>query len=99
MFFRKKPANIYVKEEAQGIYRLRVRTTAHGDTVDLRFTRAAHIGVDDDGGYVFRKAILSSQHLDRGEVVVRFDRRYTVLETQVTGGELVPFREWEDPRS
>ncbi|MGI8748384.1 MAG: hypothetical protein ACR2J4_08585 [Deinococcus sp.] len=94
MFFRRPPKNPNVKDEGNGVYRLRVRTQAHGDTVELRFTRAAHIGIDDDGSYVYRKAILSNEHLDRGEVVVRFDRRYTVTGTEVSGGSFIPVPEW-----
>jgi hypothetical protein len=49
-------------------------------TVELRFfTRAAHIGIDDDGSYVYRKAILSSQNLDRGGSQCFLDKRYAVL--------------------
>ncbi|GGJ83193.1 hypothetical protein [Deinococcus aquiradiocola] len=96
MFFRRKPANPHIKDDGNGVYRLRVRTARHGDTVELRFTRAAHIGIDDDGSYVYRKAILSSQHLDRGEVTVRFDKRYAVTSADVEGGELIPFSDWEE---
>ena len=95
MFFRRPPKNPNIKDDGNGVYRLRVRTARHGDTVELRFTRAAHIGIDDDGSYVYRKAILSSQNLDRGEISVRFDKRYAVLSTEVEGGEYVPFSEWD----
>ena len=95
MFFRSKPKNLNIKDDGNGVYRLRVRTARHGDTVELRFTRAAHIGIDDDGSYVYRKAILSSQNLDRGEVTVRFDKRYAVTATEAEGGEFIPFAEWD----
>jgi hypothetical protein len=96
MFFRRSPKSPYIKDDGNGVYRLRVRTAKHGDTVELRFTRSAHIGIDDDGNYVYRKAILSSQNLDRGEVTVHFDRRYNVTRTEAEGGEFIPFREWEE---
>jgi hypothetical protein len=95
MFFSRNPKNLNIKDDGNGVYRLRVRTARHGDTVELRFTRSAHIGIDDDGNYVFRKAILSSQNLDRGEVTVQFDKRYAVLSAEVEGGEFIPFSEWE----
>ena len=96
MFFRRIPKNPNVKEESGGVYRLRLRTERHGDTVELRFTRAAHIGIDDDGNHVFRKAILSSQHLDKGEVSVLFNRDYKVIRTEAQGAVFIPVSEWED---
>jgi len=95
MFFSRKPKNLNIKDDGNGVYRLRVRTARSGDTVELRFTRSAHIGIDDDGNYVYRKPILSSQHLDRGEVLVQFDKRYNVTHTEVEGGEFIPFAEWD----
>ena len=96
MFFRRAPKNPNVKEEQGGVYRVRVNTNRHSDMVELRFTRAAHIGVDDDGNYVYRKAILSSQNLDRGEVVVQFDKKYNVLKTEAEGATFIPVAEWEE---
>ncbi|WP_425146521.1 hypothetical protein [Deinococcus sp.] len=96
MFFRRAAKNPNVKDENNGVYRVRVRTQRHGDIVELRFTRSAHIGIDDDGNYVYRKPILSSQNLDKGEVVVQFDKRYSVTKTEAEGAAFIPVSEWED---
>ncbi|GAA5514107.1 hypothetical protein Dcar01_02859 [Deinococcus carri] len=96
LFGRKKPGNPDVKQEDAQTFRVRVRTLRHGDVVEFRFTKAAHIGVDEDGGYIFRKPVVSPQHFDRGELVVRFDARYNVTATQGEGVEFIPVSEWED---
>ncbi|GGR27982.1 hypothetical protein [Deinococcus ruber] len=96
MFFRRPAKNPNVKDENNGVYRVRVKTSRHGDVVELRFTRAAHIGIDDDGNYVYRKPILSSQNLDKGEVMVQFDKRYNVLKTEAEGATFIPVAEWEE---
>ncbi|AFZ68394.1 hypothetical protein [Deinococcus peraridilitoris] len=95
MFFRRKPpANPYVKQDDANTYRVRIKTRLHGDTVELRFTKSAHIGVSDDGGYVFRKQFVSDRHFDRGEVTVQFDSRYNVTGSDIEGGELIPVASW-----
>lgn len=94
LFRRKPPGNPYVKQDDPNTYRVRVKTKAHGDTVELRFTKSAHIGVADEGGYVFRKLFVSEPHFDRGEVTVSFDARYHVTGADIEGGELVPVAEW-----
>lgn len=94
MFFRRTPHNPFVKQEDPNTFRLRLKTRPHGDTVELRFTKSAHIGVADDGGYVYRKQIVSDPHFDRGEVVVRFNGRYQVTGAEGEGVELIPVAEW-----
>ncbi|PYE51110.1 hypothetical protein [Deinococcus yavapaiensis] len=95
MFFRRKPpASPYVKQDDPNTYRLRLRTKRHGDVVELRFTKSANIGTRDEGGYVFRKVFVSSDHFDRGEVTVVFDGRYNVTSVEVDGGDAVPVSEW-----
>ncbi|GAA5534893.1 hypothetical protein [Deinococcus aluminii] len=97
LFGRKKPAaNPYVKQEDPQTFRVRVRTLGHGDVVEFRFTKAAHIGADEGGGYLFRKPVVSPQHFDRGELVVRFDPRYNVTATEGEGVEFIPVSDWED---
>lgn len=97
LFGRKKTAaNPYVQQEDPQTFRVRVRTLRHGDVVEFRFTKAAHIGVDEGGGYLFRKPVVSPQHFDRGELVVRFDARYNVTATEGEGVEFIPVSEWED---
>jgi len=93
---RKGGANPYVKQEDAGTYRVRVRTRPHGEVVEFRFTKAAHIGADDAGGFLFRKPVVSPQHFDRGELVVRFDSRYNVTGVEGDGVDFVPVSEWED---
>ena len=96
MFFKRRPPpNPYVKQDDPNTYRLRLRTAAHGDVVELRFTKSANIGVADDGGYVFRKAFVSGEHFDRGQVSVHFDARYNVTGTEIEHGELIEVRDWE----
>jgi len=94
--FRKPPANPNVKQDDAQTFRVRVRTVRHGEIVEFRFTKGAHIGIDDDGNYVFRKPVVSPRHLDRGELVVQFNNRYQVLSTTGDGVEFVPVVEWED---
>jgi hypothetical protein len=93
---KKSPANLHVKQDDAQTFRVRVRTRPHGEVVEFRFTKAAHIGVDDDGGFVFRKPVVSPQHFDRGELVVRFDRRYAVTATEGEGVDFIPVTDWED---
>jgi len=95
LFSKKPPRNLNVKREDDQTFRVRVRTRPHGDVVEFRFTKAAHIGADE-GGYIFRKPVISSQHLDRGELVVRFDSKYNVVATEGEGVEFIPVGEWED---
>ena len=68
----------------------------YGEIVESRFPKGAHIGLDDDGNYVFRKPVISPQHLDRGELLVQFNNRYQVLSTTGDGVEFVPVAEWEE---
>ncbi|WP_027482788.1 hypothetical protein [Deinococcus pimensis] len=96
MFFRRKkvPANPFVRQDDPNTFRVRLRTRRYGDTVELRFTKSAHIGAADGGGFIFRKEFVSAEHFDRGTVTVRFDDRYQVTDVQVEGGEAVPHAEW-----
>lgn len=96
MFFRKRPPpSPYVKQDDQNTFRLRVRTQPHGDLVELRFTKSAHIGVDDLGGYIFRKQVVSDPHFDRGEVTVQFDRAYRVKDVACDRVEAIPVKDWD----
>lgn len=93
--FRKKPAaSPYVKQDDPQTYRVRVKTKRHGDIVEIRFTKSAHIGIDDDGNYIFRKPIVSADHFDRGELVVQFDQRYNVTNVAGEDVEFIPVTEW-----
>lgn len=94
LFRKKAAASPYVKQDDAQTYRVRVKTQRHGDEVEIRFTRSAHIGVDDDGNYIFRKPIVSAQHFDRGELVVHFDSRYNVTGVQGEGVDFIPVSEW-----
>ncbi|WP_291432113.1 hypothetical protein [Deinococcus sp.] len=95
LFSKKPPANPNVKRDDAQTYRVRVRTRPHAEVVEFRFTKGAHIGVDDDGTYLFRKPVVSPQHLDRGEFTVRFDRHYAVTSTDAEGLEFIPVSDWE----
>ncbi|WP_216325846.1 hypothetical protein [Deinococcus aestuarii] len=96
LFGRNKPAaNAYLQQDDSQTYRVRVRTRPHGEVVEFRFTKSAHIGIDDDGNYFFRKPVVSPRHFDRGEFVVRFDRRYNVTGTEAEGVDFIPVSEWE----
>lgn len=92
---KKSPANAYVRQDDPQTFRVRVRTRPHGEVVEFRFTKSAHIGVGDDGNYLFRKPVVSPQHFDRGELVVHFDRRYNVTGTEAEGVDFIPVSEWE----
>lgn len=95
MFFRRKaPTNPCVKRDDENTYRVRIRTARHGDMVEFRFTKSAHISVADEGGYIFRKGFVSDAHFDRGEVTVTFDARYNVKDIHVDGGEAIPVADW-----
>ncbi|KEF33832.1 hypothetical protein RDMS_10225 [Deinococcus sp. RL] len=96
-FLRRSPAgHPLVRQDDPGTFRVRVRTHRHGEVVEVRLTKAAHIGADDGGGYVFRKAVVSPQHFDRGELVVRFDGHYRVIGTEAEGLDFIPVAEWKD---
>ena len=96
MFFRRKPPrNPHVKQDDGNTYRLRLKTKRHGEIIELRFTKSAHFGVSDEGGYVYRKAFVSPAHFERGEVTVHWDNRYNVTTTEIEGGELIPVQDWE----
>lgn len=93
--FGKKPApNPYVKQEDAQTFRVRVKTRRHGDTVEIRFTKSAHIGIDDDGNYVFRKPVVSAEHFDRGELVIHFDSKYHVTSVEGEAVDFIPVSEW-----
>ncbi|MBZ9750880.1 hypothetical protein GO986_09270 [Deinococcus sp. HMF7620] len=93
--FRKPKPSPYVKQDSPQVFRVRVRTRPHGELVEFRFTKGAHIGADE-GGFLFRKPVVSPQHLDRGELLVRFDRAYRVTATEGENLDFVPVSEWED---
>ena len=94
--FRRPAPNPYVKQDDPQTYRVRVRTRAHGEVVEFRFTKGAHIGIDDDGNHMFRKPVVSPQHFDRGELLVQFDKKYNVTSVSGEGVDFVPMSEWED---
>ncbi|SEJ44384.1 hypothetical protein SAMN04488058_10855 [Deinococcus reticulitermitis] len=96
-FLRPKAApNPYVRQDDPQTYRVRVRTQRHGETVEFRFTKGAHIGIDDSGNYFFRKPVVSPRFLDRGELLVQFDNRYNVTGVSGEGLDFVPVSEWQD---
>lgn len=83
--FKKAPANPYVKQDDAQTYRVRVRTRPHGEVVEFRFTKGAHIGIDDDGTYLFRKPVVTardapSSHVD--EVTFRVPQSTAVYWTR-----------------
>ena len=95
--FRKKPAaNPFVKQDDPQTFRVRVKTKRHGDTVEIRFTKSAHIGANDDGNYIFRKPIVSAEHFDKGELIVHFDPRFNVTGVEAEGVEFIPVLDWTD---
>lgn len=95
LFRKPPPANPHVKQDDPQTYRVRVRTRPHAEVVEFRFTKGAHIGVDDDGTYLFRKPVVSPQHFDRGELLVRFDRSYRVTATDGENVDFIPVSDWE----
>lgn len=95
IFRKKDSAHPYVKQDDPQTFRVRVKTRRHGEIVEFRFTKSAHIGLDDDGNYIFRKPVVSPQHFDRGELLVQFDSRYKVLNVSGEGVDFVPVADWE----
>lgn len=87
--FRKDP---HVKPEGPLAFRVRVRTKS-GEVVELRLSKSAEISPTESGYYV-RKEIVSPKSLDRAVLEIWFDRRYRPVRKEVSGGELVPIREW-----
>ncbi|WP_135229151.1 hypothetical protein [Deinococcus fonticola] len=94
LFRKKPPANPYVKQDDPQTFRVRVKTKVHGDLVEIRFTKSAHIGVGDDGNHLFRKPIVSAEHFDKGELAVHFDRGYNVTGVEADGVEFIPVSDW-----
>ncbi len=95
--FRKKAAvHPMVKQDDLQAYRVRVKTVKNQEIIEFRFTKSAHISVDDDGNYIFRKSIVSPNHFDRGEFTVHFDKNYKVLDVSGDQVSFVPVAEWED---
>lgn len=92
--FRRPEPSPFVRQDDSQTFRVRVRTRLHGEVVELRFTKSAHIGVDDDGSFILRKPVVSPRHFDRGEVVIHFDRQYRVTSTEAQGLDFIPVREW-----
>lgn len=88
-----------VQQDDDQTFRVRVRTARHGEVVEFRFTKSAHIAVGDDGNLFFRKPVLSPRHLDRGELLVQFDRAYRVTAVSGEGVEFVPVAEWTGPQA
>ncbi|WP_278913358.1 hypothetical protein [Deinococcus wulumuqiensis] len=93
------PLHPAVQQDDDQTFRVRVRTARHGEVVEFRFTKSAHIAVDDDGNLFFRKPVVSPRHLDRGELLVQFDRAYRVTAVSGEGVELVPVAEWTETQA
>ncbi|WP_034338693.1 hypothetical protein [Deinococcus misasensis] len=98
--FRKSaptPKDPYVKQMDQNAFKIRVRTNRHKEVVELRFTRSADIGRNDDGdGFIYRKMVVGPNHFDRGEVTIIFDNRYNVKDVQTEGCTPIEVKDWED---
>lgn len=94
--FRKKknPVSPYLKIEDSNVFKLRVKTKIHHEVVELRFTKSADIGAADDGGYIYRKTIVSPTHFERGEVAIHFGPGYTLTEMHTQGCDPIPLTEW-----
>lgn len=87
--FRKDP---HVQPDGPLAFRVRVRTKS-GEVVELRLSKSAEISPTEAGFYV-RKEIVAPRSLDRAVLEIWFDRRFRPVRKEVTGGELVPIREW-----
>ncbi|MHA0035799.1 hypothetical protein [Deinococcus sp. PESE-13] len=92
----RRTAHPFVQQDDDQAFRVRVRTERHGEVVEFRFTKSAHIALDDDGNFFFRKPVVSPRWLDRGELLVQFDRAYRVTAVSGEGVTFVPVAEWTD---
>ena len=97
---RRAAPHPFVRQEDDQTFRVRVRTARHGEVVEFRFTKGAHIALGDepgsDGHFFFRKPVVSPRWLDRGELLVTFDERYRVTGVSGEGLDFVPVAEWEE---
>lgn len=96
LFVKKPVGHPCVKQDDPQTFRVRVKTARQGEVVEFWFTKSAHIGADDGGGYIFRKSVVAPHSLDRGEFFIRFDPKYRVTELGQEGVAFVPVAEWEE---
>lgn len=95
----RRTAHPFVQQDDDQAFRVRVRTDRHGEVVEFRLTKSAHIA-PDDGNFFFRKPVVSPRRLDRGELLVQFDRAYRVMAVSGEGVTFVPVAEWSaDPEA
>jgi hypothetical protein len=97
VFFRRPAAASgpqYLKPDGQNAFRVRVKTSRHGEIVEVRFTKSGDISPTESGFFV-RKHIVSSRHYDRAVLEVSFGRNYANPQVNVEGGEAVPVTAWD----
>lgn len=90
--FTKK--DLYVQPEGERILRVRIKTSRSGDIVSLRLSKGSDFSTVDRGVYYLRKEIVSSPNFDKAVLEVWLRPNYSVLNSQVEGGELIPIAEW-----
>lgn len=72
-----------------------VRPRGCEEVVRVRVDVLGEPSLNDEGdGYTVRKGVLGSKCFNRAELVVQFSPARAVLETEITGGELVDETAW-----
>ncbi len=88
--FRRQNPNF---KEVGNFLLARVRTSKHGEVIDVRLSKTSEMSAVG-GGYFVRKVLVGPQTLDQATLEVTTNRAHKVTLAVVEGGELIPVREW-----
>lgn len=66
---------------------IKIRRT--GEIVSLRLHKGNDISQDDEGRFFVRKLIMGQRSFDKVEATLYFDSNYHVIDSEMSGGEVV----------
>jgi hypothetical protein len=83
------------EEGDKGIY-IYVKLSRRGEVVRLRLQPGHDLNSDyESGGYTSHKSIIGPRTFERAEATFRFDGNYALIDSEITGGEVVDEAAWE----
>jgi len=80
----------------RGIY-IYIRIAASGEIVQLRLTPGYDMSKGDDGQMFSRKLVMGrrSRSFEKAEALLYFDKNYNLMDSEITGGEVVSKEEYD----